>query len=90
LGRDRETDEIIPSVLESSRRTTDLPFLSCSEKRLNGMIVRTWGAPFESQGKAVLRPYTFGGDGLGKARLNLNPAICETMAGTGWRCCDQA
>jgi hypothetical protein len=21
-------------------------------------IVRTWGAPFEAQGKAVLRPYT--------------------------------
>jgi len=24
---------------------------------LAGSILRTWGAPFEAQGKAVLRPY---------------------------------
>ena len=39
-------------------------------------IVRTWGA-------AVLRPYEEVADGANWARLNQNPAIWETIAGTG-------
>ena len=37
------------------------------------MIVRTWGAPFESQGKAVLRPYTFGGEWFGQGEAEFKP-----------------
>jgi hypothetical protein len=46
--------------------------------------VRTWGAPFEAQGKAVLRPYVTVANVEGWAMLNLNPAIWEAIAGTGW------
>src|SRR5579859_4997923 len=56
-------------------------------------MLRTWGAPFEAQGKAVVRPYTNVAEreSVSSERLwqafGERPAIWETIAATGGRRC---
>ena len=44
---------------QSTQRRTEKMSSLRGGKMGSGYIVRTWGAPFGAQGKAVLRPYKF-------------------------------